>query len=116
MDKFYVLFGLVHRNMTTTACRKMKNNSVLIIEKKAVFALRKRNDQIVIYIIHGSSIRNFIIMDIIISTSIYYALKHLTSSNLLATAGSMFIGTPLKKVQGLLVKIPLVAVFAHRLP
>ncbi|MDO7486889.1 hypothetical protein Q5O89_15890 [Peribacillus frigoritolerans] len=53
---------------------------------------RKQNDQIVIYIIKGSTIKRFLILDLIIGSGIFYVVKFISSSIIIASASS-FIGT-----------------------
>lgn len=53
---------------------------------------RKKNNQIVIYIIKGSTIKRFLILDLIIGSGIFYVVKFISSSILIASVSS-FIGT-----------------------
>ncbi|PHD75920.1 hypothetical protein COF64_10960 [Bacillus sp. AFS043905] len=52
----------------------------------------KKNDQFVIYIIKGSTIKRFLILDLIIGSGIFYVVKFISSSILIASASS-FVGT-----------------------
>ncbi|KGE16614.1 hypothetical protein [Paenibacillus wynnii] len=52
----------------------------------------KKRSKIVFYVIKGSTIKKFLILDLVTGTGIYYALKLIYSSVLIATAGSV-IGT-----------------------
>ncbi|MDM5358144.1 hypothetical protein ACDZ29_19510 [Peribacillus sp. RS7] len=53
---------------------------------------REKNNQIVIYIIKGSTIKKFLILDLIIGSGIFYVVKYISSSVLIASVSS-FIGT-----------------------
>ncbi|WP_459502425.1 hypothetical protein [Bacillus sp. C1] len=60
--------------------------------------LNRKNDQIVIHIIKGSTIKKFLILDLVTGTGIYYVLKFISSSVLIALIGS-FMGTEgIKKI------------------
>lgn len=51
-----------------------------------------KNSQIVIYVIKGSTIRRFVILDLIIGAGIFYVVK-LVSLSVLAASVSSFMGT-----------------------
>ncbi|WP_376774435.1 hypothetical protein [Paenibacillus eucommiae] len=51
-----------------------------------------KNSQMVVYFIKGSTIKKFVILDIIVGTGIYYVVKIICSSVLAASVGSI-IGT-----------------------
>ncbi|MEY9866451.1 hypothetical protein ABIE66_001830 [Peribacillus sp. B2I2] len=53
---------------------------------------REKNNQIVIYIIKGSTIKKFLILDLIIGSGIFYVVKFISSSVIIASVSS-FIGT-----------------------
>ncbi|MGE6613170.1 hypothetical protein ACQKFG_22095 [Peribacillus sp. NPDC076916] len=53
---------------------------------------KKKNNQIVIYVVKGSTIKRFLILDLIIGSGIFYVVKFISSSLLIASASS-FIGT-----------------------
>jgi hypothetical protein len=57
----------------------------------------KRNSDIAIWTVSGSAIKSFLVLDILISTGVYYIVKFYTSNLFLATAGSMMVGTPVKQ-------------------
>jgi hypothetical protein len=57
---------------------------------KGVTLLRiKKHNKVVFYIIKGSTIIKFIIIDCITSTSLYYLIKLITSSILIGLVGSI---------------------------
>ncbi|RKN74924.1 hypothetical protein D7M11_26985 [Paenibacillus ginsengarvi] len=61
-----------------------------------------KNRQLVVFIIEGSTIRKFIILDIIIGSGIFYMVKFLVSSIWIAWVSS-FLGTEgIKRVSRLL--------------
>ncbi|MCQ6563208.1 hypothetical protein NNL21_31535 [Paenibacillus mendelii] len=51
-----------------------------------------KDNQFVVYIIKGSTIRRFLILDLILGTGIYYVVKFIFASVLIASAGSI-VGT-----------------------
>ncbi|QNF29779.1 MULTISPECIES: hypothetical protein [Metabacillus] len=52
----------------------------------------KKQNQVVFYIIKGSTIKKFLILDCITGTSLYYAIKIISSSILIGIVGSI-VGT-----------------------
>jgi hypothetical protein len=61
-------------------------------DKGVTMLSREKNNQIVIYIIKGSTIKKFLILDLIIGSGIFYVVKYISSSVLIASVSS-FIGT-----------------------
>lgn len=53
---------------------------------------KKKQSKYVFYVIKGSTIKKFILLDLVTGTGIYYVLKILYSSMLIASVGSM-VGT-----------------------
>ncbi|UVI33246.1 hypothetical protein [Paenibacillus spongiae] len=51
-----------------------------------------KNSQFVVYIIKGSTIKRFLILDLIVGTGIFYVVKFVLSSVLIASVGSI-VGT-----------------------
>ncbi|KEK24024.1 hypothetical protein [Bacillus gaemokensis] len=60
--------------------------------------LNRKNDQIVIHIIKGSTIKKFLILDLVTGTGIYYAVKFISSSVLIAIVGSIMGTEGIKKI------------------
>lgn len=52
---------------------------------------RQKQNQVVFYTIKGSTIKNFLIVDLITGTGIYYVVKMISTSALMGLIGS-FIG------------------------
>jgi len=59
--------------------------------------LKKQQNKIVFYAIKGSTIKKFIVFDLITGTGIYYFLKILFSSVIVATIGSIIVPEGIKK-------------------
>lgn len=51
-----------------------------------------KKNEIVIYVIRGSTIKKFVILDILVGSGIFYVVKFIFASFLIASAGS-FLGT-----------------------
>ncbi|WP_285768431.1 hypothetical protein [Peribacillus sp. SI8-4] len=51
-----------------------------------------KDTQIVFYVIKGSAIKKFLVLDLIVGTGIYFTIKIISSSIIMASVGS-FIGT-----------------------
>ncbi|WP_373921318.1 hypothetical protein [Peribacillus muralis] len=51
-----------------------------------------KDNRIVFYVITGSTIKRFFLLDLIVGTGIYFTVKFISSSVLIASIGS-FIGT-----------------------
>ncbi|PFW66736.1 hypothetical protein [Bacillus pseudomycoides] len=60
--------------------------------------LNRKNDQIVIHIIKGSIIKKILILDLITGTGIYYIIKFISSSILIALIGSIVGTEGIKKI------------------
>ncbi|PDY44206.1 hypothetical protein [Bacillus pseudomycoides] len=60
--------------------------------------LNRKNDQIVIHIIKGSTIKKILILDLITGTGIYYIIKFISSSILIALIGSIVGTEGIKKI------------------
>lgn len=62
--------------------------------------MRKQN-QFVFYTINGSALKTFFILDLVTGTGIYYAVKIISSSVIIAMVGSMIGTKGIKKIQDL---------------
>lgn len=62
----------------------------------------KSNQQFVVYTIKASTIRNFLLVELVAGMGIYYVIKIVTSSVLIATAGSMIGSEGIKRAQRLI--------------
>ncbi|EEL47875.1 MULTISPECIES: hypothetical protein [Bacillus cereus group] len=60
--------------------------------------LNRKNNQIVIHIIKGSTIKKFLILDLITGTGIYHLVKFISSSALIALIGSIIGTEGIKKI------------------
>ncbi|PFN05057.1 hypothetical protein [Bacillus cereus] len=60
--------------------------------------LNRKNNQIVIHIIKGSTIKKFLILDLITATGIYHLVKFISSSALIALIGSIIGTEGIKKI------------------
>ncbi|PEY39481.1 hypothetical protein CN354_08755 [Bacillus cereus] len=60
--------------------------------------LNKKNDQIIIYIIKGSTIKKFLLLDLVTGTGIYHVVKFISSSVLIAFIGSIMGTEIIKKI------------------
>lgn len=54
----------------------------------------------VLLVIKRSSIQKFIVIDLILGTGLYYAVKIISSSIIIATVGSMIGTEAVKKIRG----------------
>ncbi|CAI6034691.1 hypothetical protein [Cohnella sp. JJ-181] len=54
--------------------------------------VRKKEPKLYVFIIKGSTVKKFILIDILLGTGFYYAIKLVYASAIVATAGSV-IGT-----------------------
>ncbi len=61
--------------------------------------LNRKNDQIFIHIIKCSTIKKFLILDLVTGTGIYYVVKFISSSVLIALIGSIIGTEGIKKIQ-----------------
>ncbi|PFE01255.1 hypothetical protein COE15_18515 [Bacillus cereus] len=60
--------------------------------------LNRKNAQIVIHIIKGSTIKRFLILDLVTGTGIFYIVKFISSSALIAFIGSLMGTESIKKI------------------
>ncbi|MFD6209509.1 MULTISPECIES: hypothetical protein [unclassified Peribacillus] len=65
----------------------------------------KKNNSIVFYVIKGSTIKKFLILDLVVGTGIYFAVKFISSSLLMASLASIIGTEGIKKAPKILKKI-----------